>query len=62
MVLSKKEAAAKLGVSIKTLERKIFDGSISIHRIGKRILIDQNDLDSFWNNCRQSAKETGGAA
>ena len=62
MVLTKREASEKLKISIKTLERKINDGSISIHRIGKRILIDENDLLLFWEKCRKPVIETGGAA
>jgi excisionase family DNA binding protein len=65
MVFSKREAAEKLKISVKTLERKIIDGSIPVHRIGKRILIDQNDLDLFWANCRYLKKpllESGGVA
>jgi len=60
MALSKKQAAEKLGISTKTLERKIADGSIPFYKIGKRVLLDQNDLDSFWKKCRHISERMGG--
>jgi excisionase family DNA binding protein len=59
MLFSKKLAAEKLGISEKTLTRKIIDGSISCYKIGRRILFDQNSLDEFLVKCRKPA---GGAA
>jgi len=61
MVISKRDAAARLGVSTKTLERKIFDGSIPHYKIGSRILIDPVDLDAYLQKCRQPVKQAGGA-
>jgi excisionase family DNA binding protein len=52
MIFSKRQSAEKLGISVKTLERKINDGSLPIHKIGKRILIEETDLNAFWQNCR----------
>jgi excisionase family DNA binding protein len=65
MIFSKRQTAEKLGISVKTLERKIIDGSIPIHKIGKKILIDQTDLETFWQKCRclkMPLCENGGAA
>jgi len=62
MGVSKKEAAVRLGISTKTLERKMFDGSISYYKVGTRILLDTADLDAYLRKCRRPAKETEGAA
>jgi excisionase family DNA binding protein len=53
MAYTKKEAAQKLGVSEKTLDRQIISGNLSCHRIGKRILFDERDLADYWNSCRR---------
>jgi len=60
MALTKKQAAEKLGISVKTLERKIFDGSLPCYRIGSRVLLDSTDVDAYWKKCRLEKK--GGAA
>jgi len=62
IVYTKKQAADLLKISVKTLERKMFDGSLSYCKIGKRILLDQVSLEDFLQKCRHPAKETGGAA
>jgi len=62
MVVSKKEAAVRLGISTKTLERKMFDGSIAYYKVGTRILLDVADLDAYLRKCRRPAKEAEGAA
>jgi excisionase family DNA binding protein len=43
-MFTKKQAAERLGISEKTLSRKIIDGSISCYKIGRRILFDQISL------------------
>jgi excisionase family DNA binding protein len=53
MAYTKKQAAQKLGVSEKTLDRQILSGNLSCHRIGKRILFDEQDLTDYWNSCRR---------
>jgi excisionase family DNA binding protein len=56
-VYSKKELATRLGVCVKTLERKIFAGEISYHKIGNRVLFDEIDVEKFWESCRRPAKK-----
>jgi excisionase family DNA binding protein len=59
MLFSKKQAAEKLGISEKTLSRKVIEGTITFYKIGRRILFDQNSLDEFIAKCRRNA---GGVA
>ncbi|MCL2185256.1 MAG: helix-turn-helix domain-containing protein [Treponema sp.] len=61
MVLTKREASEKLRISVKTLERKINDGSLPTFKIGSRVLIQESDLDLFIQKCRKPVIE-GGAA
>lgn len=53
MAYTKKQAAQKLGVSEKTLDMQIISGNLSCHRIGGRVLFDDNDLSAFWDKCRR---------
>ena len=46
-LLSQKEAAAYLGISYWTLRELNFRGDIPYIRIGKRILVDQADLEGY---------------
>ena len=59
-MFSKKETAGRLGISVKTLERKIIEYLIPYYKIGSRILFDQNSIDELLKHCRHNAKETGG--
>lgn len=60
-MFSKKETAGRLGISVKTLERKIIEGLIPYYKIGSRILFDQSSIDELLKHCRHNAKGTGGA-
>jgi excisionase family DNA binding protein len=53
MAINKKEAAKRLGVSEKTVDRQIACGNLSYHRIGRRILFDEQDLADYWTLCRR---------
>jgi len=57
MLLSKKELAKYLGVSTKTIERKINEGKIPFYKIGKILRFDQNSIDELLKNCRRNSKE-----
>jgi excisionase family DNA binding protein len=39
------EAAGKLGVSQRTVERRIADGSLRVVRLGRRVLVPQTEVD-----------------
>jgi excisionase family DNA binding protein len=46
---SPQDAAAYAGVSVKTIRRRILDGSLPAHRMGPRLLrIDRADLDQLF--------------
>jgi excisionase family DNA binding protein len=57
MIYTKATVAEKLNISVKTLERKIFAGEISYHKIGRRVLFDEIDVEKFWESCRRPAKK-----
>ncbi|SNU01058.1 DNA binding domain-containing protein, excisionase family [Ruaniaceae bacterium KH17] len=38
------EAAEKLGISVKTLRRRISEGSVRGYRVGRLIRVDMNEL------------------
>ena len=57
MLLSKKELAKKLGVSTKTVERKINEGLIPYYKIGSVIRFDENSINVLLEHCRRNAKE-----
>ena len=59
MIYSKHQAAQKFGVSTKTIERKIAAGLMPYHKIGSRVVFDDDDLESFWDKCRVAAREQG---
>ena len=48
------EVANLLVVSVSTVRRRIADGEIPVHRIGRQIRIDLHDLNRFINGCRES--------
>lgn len=58
MIYSKKDVAKKFGISLKTVERKVADGSLPHHEIGSRILFDDGDLNIFWDKCRAKKSDT----
>lgn len=47
VVLDKREAAAALGVSHRTVSRLIEAGKIKAFRVGQQVRIRQRDLDAF---------------
>jgi len=62
MLIDKKEAAKRLRISIKTLERAVFAGQITCYRVGKRVLFRTEDLEIFLERCRRPARADGGVA
>lgn len=43
-------AAARIGVSVKTLRRRIAEGAIPVNRCGRILLLDPGDVDALF--CR----------
>lgn len=49
LYLSIQEAAIRAGVSVLTIRRRIADGTIPAHRLGKRLIrISADDLDAAF--------------
>ena len=44
-LLSRKEAAAQLSVSVRTLDELIVRGELKVRRIGKRLLVPRKELE-----------------
>lgn len=42
-----RNAAAYSGLSVRTLERAVRQGELTLYRVGRRILIDLVDLDQW---------------
>jgi len=42
-----KEVASLIGVCSKTIRRRIDSGDLHVHRLGRRILISEEDLLAF---------------
>jgi excisionase family DNA binding protein len=49
------EAAATLGVGLRTLDRLLADGEITCVRIGRRVLFDPEDLHAFIARSKEVA-------
>ncbi|RGE16052.1 helix-turn-helix domain-containing protein [Leucobacter sp. wl10] len=43
-LVSLAEAAEQFGISVKTLRRRISDGTVRGYRVGRLIRVDMNDL------------------
>jgi excisionase family DNA binding protein len=56
-LLSEKEAAAYIGISVSTLKRKRYSGEVTYYRIGNRILYSPDKhLDLFLRQCEQNSE------
>lgn len=56
MLISVNHVAAELGLSRETVERHIRLGNLPSVRIGRRILVERAELDSFIASRRQPGK------
>lgn len=48
--LSVKDAAKSYGVSIGLIKKAVYQGHLSARKFGRRVLIDSNDLQTFFDN------------
>lgn len=53
VLLTKEEAATRLKISIKTLDRRIRTGSIPAFKEGGRVVIFESDLDEYIVKIRE---------
>ena len=63
-IYSKKTVAEKLGISTKTLDRRIFEGELAHIKMGRLVLVRECDLEDYLNRCRHPAlcEKNGGVA
>lgn len=47
ILLSKRQAAQVLSISIRTLDKLILSKELPIHKIGRRVLISRSSLERF---------------
>lgn len=47
MLLTRKQIAQKLNISIRTVDRLIIQGQLKSFKIGRSIRVSQDDLDEF---------------
>lgn len=57
--LSVKGAAPILGVSAFTLRKWVRERRIPFHQVGRRIVLDRDDLEAFLRACRVEARSPG---
>jgi excisionase family DNA binding protein len=60
LLISKQEAAAMLGVSVRTLENLISFKELPARRIGRRCLIERGVLERFARRDHQTRPEQDG--
>ena len=53
-LLSLRDAATYMGLSCWTLRELIWRGELPSVRVGRRVLVDLEDLDSFIERCKQT--------
>jgi excisionase family DNA binding protein len=58
-LLTPKEAAKILGVSLTTMRGIIASGDLRYARLGKRIMIDPADLEKYVEDRKTGGKTTG---
>lgn len=57
LLISKRDAAAMLGLSVRTLENLISVKELPARRIGRRCLIERNVLERFARRDHQTGQE-----
>jgi excisionase family DNA binding protein len=50
--LSTKEAAARLGVALRSLYRFIDEGELPAYKLGRVIRLKEEDVDTYLESCR----------
>jgi len=59
--LTKREAARRFRLSVRTLERRIEAGELPVHKIGSALRISERDLDN-WAARHRVVVTAGGAS
>lgn len=45
--------AVRIGVSVKTLRRRIAEGVLPVHQCGRILTLDPRDVDALFHRCPQ---------
>lgn len=63
-ILRLDEVSARTGVSLETLRywRKLGEGGPRTFKLGRRVVVDEADLEAWVNSQRDAAQEPQGAA
>lgn len=48
-------AAVRIGVSVKTLRRRIAEGVLPVNRCGRILTLDPGDVDALFHRCPRPA-------
>lgn len=56
LLVGRHEAAAALGISLRSLDYNIARGELPVRRIGRRVLITRQELETFANS-RETTNE-----
>lgn len=59
LLVSKKESARALGISVRTLENRIALGELQARKIGRRVLIPRSELEKFARRDHLAAQPEG---
>jgi excisionase family DNA binding protein len=55
--LTPREVALRCRASLRTVRRCIADGRLPVHRIGRKVLVAEADLVTFFAACRRGVTE-----
>jgi excisionase family DNA binding protein len=57
LLVSRREAAALLGLSLRMLDYLVARREISVRRVGRRVLVPRHALEMFANSARCRASD-----
>lgn len=58
--MTKEEAALRIGISLRGLERAMRARRIKYYKVGKRVNFDPADVEAYRNSCAVVARQNGG--
>lgn len=61
LLLSRKETAAVLGISLRTLDTLVIQGEIATRRVRRRVLFERRELERFARRDHRTQPNNAGA-
>lgn len=58
LLVSRREAAVLLGLSVRTLDNLVLRGELRVRRIGRRVLVERRELERFARRDHRTAGES----